>query len=382
MHQGVYKPTASVAEAVFMITGMTIGAGVLGIPYVVAQVGLLIGLIYILVLGLVMLALNLLIGEVAVRTGENLQLAGLAGKYLGGWAKGLMSLIIIFSGYGALLAYMVGESQTLAALFGGEPAWWGVFFWSLGSFLVWRGLQTVKIVEKIFSFIVIALIAGLSIYLFRHFEIAVVPYYNLSKIFLPYGVILFALHASPAIAEAHALLPGSQRHFKRAVILGTLIPIAVYLLFALAAVGAGGLSVTEVATVGLGQKYGDGVALLGNLFAIFAMGTGFFGFGVALKQTFVWDHKLSPWFAQFLVISIPLLLFLLGLRSFIGILDLVGGLFIGVEAVLVVLIYWQAKRRGELDASRYNLHHLWLVLAPVLLVFTLATVFSIIKLLN
>ena len=81
------------------------------------------------------------------------------------------------------------------------------------------------------------------------------------------------------------------------------------------------------------------MALLGNLFAIFAMGTGFFGFGVALKQTFVWDHKLSPWFSQFLVISIPLALFLLGLRSFIGILDLVGGLFIGVEAIIVALVF-------------------------------------------
>ena len=382
LHQGVFKPTAKTSEAVFMITGMTIGAGVLGIPYVVAQVGLLPGLGFILVLGLVMLALNLLIGEITVRTGESLQLPGLAGKYLGGWAKSLMSLIIVLSGYGALLAYIVGESETLSALFGGDALWWGVFFWSLGSFLVWRGLQTVKKVEKIFSILVIGLITILSVYLLRHFQPEVVPYYNLSKMFLPYGVILFALHASPAIAEAHALLPGSQRHFRRAVILGTLIPIAVYMLFALAAVGAGGLSVTEVATVGLGQKFGDGVALLGNLFAIFAMGTGFFGFGVALKQTFVWDHKLSPWFSQFLVISIPLALFLLGLRSFIGILDLVGGLFIGVEAIIVALVFWRARQRGDLDASRYTLPHVWLLLAPVLLVFTLATVFSIIKLIN
>ena len=62
LHQGVYKPAASVADAIFMITGMTIGAGVLGIPYVVAQVGLKIGLVYIVALGLVMLALNLILG--------------------------------------------------------------------------------------------------------------------------------------------------------------------------------------------------------------------------------------------------------------------------------------------------------------------------------
>ena len=87
LHQGVYKPSASVADAIFMITGMTIGAGVLGVPYVVAQVGLKIGIVYILALGLVMLALNLMLGEIAVRTNQSLQIPGLVGKYLGKWAK-------------------------------------------------------------------------------------------------------------------------------------------------------------------------------------------------------------------------------------------------------------------------------------------------------
>src|SRR3989339_1430069 len=95
LHQGVYKPIASVADAIFMITGMTIGAGILGIPYVVAQVGLKIGLLYILVLGAVMLALNLMLGDIAVRTKEKLQICGLAGKYLGNWAKQLLNVIII-----------------------------------------------------------------------------------------------------------------------------------------------------------------------------------------------------------------------------------------------------------------------------------------------
>ena len=35
----------------------------------------------------------------------------------------------------------------------------------------------------------------------------------------------------------------------------------------------------------------------------------------------------------------PVSFILLGLRSFIGILDLVGGLFIGVEAIIVALVF-------------------------------------------
>lgn len=377
LHKGVFKKEASFSEAVFMITGMTIGAGVLGIPYVVAQVGLLVGLAYIVILGIVMLFLNLLIGEIAVRTRESLQLPGFAGKYLGNWAKHLLTFTIIVSSVGALLAYIVGEGQSLAALFGGSSDWWSLFFWTVGSVIVWRGLQTVKTLEKFFSVLVIAIIAGLSFYLLPHAQTANVWYFNPAQIFLPYGVILFALHASPAIAEAHALLPGSQKRFRRALILGTIIPVILYILFAVAVVLNNGLDTTEVATIGLGQKFGPAISIFANMFAIFAMSTGFMGLGVALKQTFVWDHKISPVLATIFVVGAPITLFMLGLRSFVYILDTVGGLFIGIEALLTVLICWRARQKGDLDVSRYRLHNFWLLAVPVLLVFSLITVISL-----
>lgn len=380
LHQGVYKKIATVPEAIFMITGLTIGAGVLGVPYVVAQVGLFIGILYILFLGLAMLSLNLMIGEIAVRTKEPSQLPGFAGKYLGGWAKKILSITIVFTGIGALLAYIVGEGETLAIVFGGDKIIWSAVFWSIAGFFVWQGLQTAKKAEKIVSFTVIAIICGLSIYLLPKVETVNFFHSNLSKIFLPYGVILFALNATPAVVAAHALLPGSQRHFRKAVIIGTLIPIVVYILFALATVGVNGLETTEVATIGLGKKLGDGVLVIGNIFASLAMFSCFIGMGIALKQTLVWDHKVRSWLAGLFVISAPLFLFLLGIRNFVAILDIVGGLFIGIEAVLMILVCYMARKKSDLDASRYGLNNFWLLAIPVLLIFSFATVYSIIKL--
>ncbi len=353
LHQGVYKPAASVADAVFMITGMTIGAGVLGIPYVVSKVGLQIGIAYIIGLGLVMLFLNLILGEIAVRTNESLQIPGLAGKYLGKWVKYFLNLIIVFASYGALLAYIVGEGQALSALFGGSAVAWSVIFWSIASVIVWRGLQTIKIVEKVLSIIVMSIICGLSLYLLKDFKLSNWVYYDLSKIFLPYGVILFALNGTAAVIEAHALLPRSQRHFRKALIVGSLIPIAVYVLFALAVVGASGLQTSEIATIGLGARFGEAVLILGNIFAILAMAGGFIGTGIALKQNFVWDNKLNKILAEFLVISVPILLFLAGFRGFITILSIAGGVFIGIEIIVILLTCWQARKKGDLDASRY-----------------------------
>lgn len=382
LHQGVFQKPIGINSAIFMITGMTIGAGILGLPYVVAQVGIVPGIAMIAILGLVMLMLNFMVGEIAVRTQNNYQLPGLAGKYLGTWAKVLMSTIIVFSGVGTLLAYLIGEGESLASIFGGPPEWWAVVFWIFGSILVWRGLQTVKIVEKILSILVIGIIVGLSISILPHVEVVNLEYLNWTKIFLPYGVILFALHATPSIQEAHALLPGSQKRFRKALIIGSLIPILVYILFSLAVVGVMGKETTELASIGLGLKFGPWVGLLASVFAVFAMGTGFMGLGLALKQTMIWDWKVSSFSAVVFTITAPLVLYVLGLRNFVQILGVVGGLFLGVEAILIVLIYARAKRCGDLDASRYDLHHSRLLMAVVFSVFTFVTLASIIKFIN
>ncbi len=118
-----------------------------------------------------LLFLNLMLGEIAVRTNEKLQLPGFAGKYLGKWAKTLLSATIIFSSYGVLLAYIIGEGEVLAALLGGSPAFWSVLFWVFGSVMVWFGLQTIKKADKYLGPIVISIIVGLSLFLFKKFNV-------------------------------------------------------------------------------------------------------------------------------------------------------------------------------------------------------------------
>lgn len=362
-----------------MITGLTIGAGVLGLPYVVARSGLVIGLLLIVIWGLVILLLNLMLGEIVVRTKESFQLPGLAGKYLGKFAKILLSFVIVLAGFGSLLAYIIGEGQALSAIFGGAPMWWSVFFWSIASFFVWQGLDTIKKIDRVLSLSVIILIVGLSLFLLPHIKPINLDYIEIGNFFLPFGVILFALHAAPSIAEAHAVLPGSQKRFKKAIIIGTLIPTAVYVIFALAVVGYFGLNTTEVATVGLGTALGRPFAILANSFAVMAMATCFMGMGLALKQTLMWDHKIRRNFADFAVITVPILLFLFGFRSFVAVIDFVGGLFIGIESLLVVAICYQARKKGDLDGSRYGLQSFWLIAIPVIIFFIVATIYSVFK---
>ncbi|MEK6816901.1 MAG: aromatic amino acid transport family protein, partial [Nanoarchaeota archaeon] len=55
-------------EAIATLVGTIIGAGVLGIPYVVAKSGIKIGLVHILLLGIAILFINLYVAEISLRT--------------------------------------------------------------------------------------------------------------------------------------------------------------------------------------------------------------------------------------------------------------------------------------------------------------------------
>jgi amino acid permease len=378
LEQGIYKPVATTSEAVFMITGLTIGAGVLAVPYAVAEVGMWVGLAYIAVLGLVTLGINLLLGEVAVRTKEPLQIPGFAGKYLGPWAKRLVSFTIVLRSYGAILAYMIGAGIALSALFGGQPEMWSILFWSIGITLVWKGLNRVKVADKIMSLAVMVIIGGISFYLLPEVAPENAVALNPSHWLAPIGVILFALSATPAVAEAHALLPNSEKRFRTALTLGTIIPTLLYILFAYAVVGTLGHTVTGIASVGLGERYGQGMLFFANLFAVLAMSTAFMGLGTALKQTFIWDHKLPPLGATFLVAAVPLILFLLGVRQFVTILELIGGVFIGIENTIMVLVYLKARHDGTIAPRSYKLSHAHAISAVLGLFFVAVAAFSLI----
>lgn len=375
-HKGIFKKTATTTEAVFMITGLTIGAGILGLPYAIARPGLGIGLLYIIVIGLAILFLNIMLGEVVARTKESLQLPGLAKKYVGVWAGNTMTVLIVLSSYGALLAYIVGEGESLASLFGGTSRWWSLVFWVVGSGIVYLGLGVAKRFQKIVSAGVVLLLVCISLYTTPHITSEHIFFLNIDQLFFPYGVVLFALYNAPALAEAHALLPGKPLQFRRALIYGSLIPIGVYCLFVVAVVGTSGVYTHEVATTGLGVLFGRPLEIVGNIIAVCAMGTGFVGISTALKQTFVWDNKLRPGQAYLLVVGVPFVLFILGIKNFIFILHIVGSLFISIQALIMMLVYYKAHKHRVLSPSPYKVHRAWIFICILTLLFASMSMIS------
>jgi len=338
-----------VYKAIAVLVGTIIGAGVLGIPFAISQAGFLTGLAAIVLLGVVVLIINLSVGEVVLRTKGKHQLTGYAEKYLGSKGKFLMTVTMVVGITGALLAYIVGVGEALSAIFGVNPFWFSIGFFLVAISLIYYGIKSVSESELFLSGAVISLILVISLVAFfsGKMDFSNLTEFSLSKLFIPYGVILFAFIGAAAIPEMGEVLKNNKKEMKKAIFIGSLIPLFLYALFSFAIVGVFGDNVTEIATVGLGIEFGFLIVILANLFAVFAMTTSFLALGLALKEMYNYDYKLSEFTSLSLACFIPLALFLFGFKSFVTILRTTGVFAGGIEGALIVFMLWKAKKKSE-----------------------------------
>ena len=378
--KGIFQKRLTLFQSIALIVSGTIGAGVLSIPYAVSKVGLTIGLFYIIILGILMIGLNLLLGEVVSETKGDFQLVGLARKYLGNVGGRIMTIISYLMLFGVLTVYIIGEGEVLSAVFGGSSFFWSILFFTIFGFFVLIGIRGIKMASFVISMAVLLVILIIAYFSSPHIRVENFAFHNLAQLLFPYGVILFAFHGTTSVPEAHFLLKKRDLDLKKAIVIAGTISIIAYALFAFVVVGVTGQNTTEIATIGLGNRLGEIIFLFGNLFAILAMSSGFLMAGLSLTDSLSWDYKIPDWLSKVIVLGLPITIFLLGMRKFTAMIDLVGGVFISTEMLIILLIYWRAKQRGDLKKTKYHLHHTFLLVAILVLILTIGAIYSVSKL--
>ena len=170
-----------------------------------------------------------------------------------------------------------------------------------------------------------------------------------------------------------------RKKLKHAIILGSLLPIIAYIIFALAVIGVTGVSTTEIATIGLGNIFGTPMVILGNLFAIFAMFTSFITLALAMKQIYMYDYKLKPTLSWVLTMIIPLIIFLVAAKSFIQVIGITGAFAWGLDGILIILMFWRARKLGDRQPE-FKLGKKHLIGAILILIFIIGIVNQIFEL--
>lgn len=347
------------------LTGLTIGAGMLGLPYVVSKVGFILGMILMVILGIVCIVVNLCIAEVVLRTKGKHQLAGLAEKYYGKKGKFVFSLFSVLSLYGSLAAYVIGSGVLLVDLFGGNSFFFSLIFWFVLSCALFGGLKVLQKFENIFASLkmfLLLLIAVIATLKFNRLDLTI----HLKNVLYPYGVILFAFSGIWAIPEM-AFQIKDKKDLKRAIIYGGIIIILFCMFFVFGVISSLD-KVEEVGTIGLG--------LFGDLFALFAFATAFVAIGFSLKDSYHLDYKINEHLSAVLVIIVPFILLLFGALSFIKLLDITGGLIGGSLFIMSILLFLKAKKKGNRKPEfEIKLGYLSYILILLLIIGLLASVY-------
>jgi len=368
-------------EATATMVGTIIGAGILGVPYVIAQVGIFWGVLMLVLLGVATIVINLMFTEVVLRTKSLHQIAGYAKKYLGMIPYRFEIIALLVGSYGAMVAYLIGEGEVLSAVFGGNKLFYSLGFFVLGSFILWFGLKLVKVFELWLVFVFIIIVAIIIGFSSTALNLENLQYSNLSKIFTPYGVILFSYGGAASIVAMKQILRRKEKLLPKAVVLGTVIPMLIYIVFSIIVVGVTGISTTGVATVGLGNALGSSMILFCNIFAFFAMGTSFLTIGIVMIQFFQFDMKLSKFWSWFWVIMVPLFLFLFVAHDFIQTMGIAGSLAFGVTGVILVMCFWKAKKKGD-RKPEINLPKMRVIGIFLISLFILGIIYTIVDLLT
>lgn len=367
--------TKQLLNAIYVIVGTCIGAGFLGIPYVAAQSGYFMALLYLFVFGLIILLINLYFGEIILRTKKDRQLIGYAEKYLGSTGSKIMRGAVFFAIYSAIIAYMIGVGQSISFLIFENMDYtlaFGALFGFFMSYLLYNGLQFLKKFEKVGVLSILALFVLTFFMYIGDVNLMNLFYINEKYVFLPIGVILFSLIEFYALPEVRIILQNHENLLKKAIIYGTMIPVVFYALFTLVVVGFKGTATPEISTFALGNIF--------VLVGILAMFTSYLSLGNSLidsyKQDLGYQRKKGWFYTAILPIIAFIILYFMEFISFIDILS-VGGVIAGGTMVLLVLIISERSKILGNRTPEYIIKRNGLVVSLLGLIFILGIVLEL-----
>ncbi len=335
-------------RAIAYLIGITIGAGILALPYAFAQVGFLIGAVELIIVWSIVLLLTLYLGEVVLRTKGNHEVTGLTEIYLGKKGKTMIVVVSILYIYGALVAYGLGLGQAAENLFGISPLKSAAVIFLFLAAIVYFSLEVVTRAEAFLTPFIFLIIAAIIVSGYGQIHLINLDSVQIKNIFLPFGPLFFALLGFWCVPDMKRILGSKhKKNLRKTIILGTLIIAGSYLLLIFVVLGITGIETTQLFSVGLSSHLGHGVSIFIHLFTLFAIVTSFLGLGFTLKAMFKLDYKMSnnkSWLCTFVV---PFVLLFAVKVGFIDVITITGAIASVFVLATLVLMFHKAKKNGH-----------------------------------
>ncbi len=363
------------AAACILSSGI-IGAGVFSLPYVVRSAGLAVGFGLLVLATITYCTIHLMYADVVVGTAGQHRFVGYIARYLGmrwSYAAILMAVVQMILVLTIYLVLSISFMRLVAPALGQFGAL-GIF-WLAGSSAIFLNRKRLAFAEVLVTCGIAAIITILFLVGAPHFgSLAGLPLVTSENILLPLSAIFFALSGRVAIVPlVNYFRAGGGSHkaaISSAVILGTVGPAAVYVVFVLAVLALSGV-VSQDAVTGIIGAIPSWLAVGVGSLGLLSLWSSYTLVGLDVSDTLKYDLEIPHWLRFFVVVLVPPLFFFLGFTSLIGLVSFVGGVFLALEGLFVVLLWRQARRQkslgGLIQVSRATMLFLWIIFAAALI---------------
>lgn len=232
---------------ILLIIGTSIGGGMLALPIATAQLGVINALIFLVICWAMMTTAALLILEVNLWHNINSNLISMAKTTLGKLGQIIAWLCYLLLLYALLAAYIAGGGDFLKHLlltfhFNLSIKNSAVLFAALLSLIVYKGLGSVDyvnrglMISKLLSFILLVICIFPSISIRNLFSIE--NSYQLGVILSSTTVIMTSFGFAVIVPSLRSYFNNDLYMLRRAIIIGSLIPLFCYCLWELTILGA------------------------------------------------------------------------------------------------------------------------------------------------
>jgi tyrosine-specific transport protein len=373
---------------VFLISGTSIGAGMLALPMVTYEAGFIYSFFGLIICWAFMFSTARLILHVNLSIPGNTNMITMSEKTLGVWGKGFCWITYLLLLYSLTAAYISGISPLIVDFI----TW--LFRCSVPSYLgplplialfgafVYLGTKSVDTLNRIFIVGLIISYFGLIVFLPNHVYVN-----QLYK-----GEINFLLNALPILVTSfgfHIVIPSLTSYLNRdekmlesCLFWGSLIPLVVYILWEALILGAispeelksafeSGNAIASVIASSLNNKI---VISFGNFFTIFAILTSLLGVSMSLSD-FLGDgfklHRFSLGreIACILTFVPPLMFALMFQRGFTLALSYAGVFVCLLLGILPIGLAWRLPRYRSLKKKALLLVQLSFFVGIIILCF-------------
>ncbi len=355
----IFHTSRHLLGASLLIAGTSIGVGMFAAPVVTAAAGFIPSFFLYIACWLLMVSFGFLVLEACIWMPDEANLITMSRKLLGTSGAWVCWALYLFLFYCLMTAHVAGGADSIAHFTGNSlPHWLSMLIYvAIFAPIIYLGPLAADRIN-------IGMMIGVGI-TYLLFVIVAIPHIhgsyllpqNWSGLWPALPAVLTAFGFQNLIPTLYAYMNKDHAKVRKAIWIGTSIPLALYLIWELLVLGSvpadaflSALKEGHTAIPPLEEALKTPIASkIAQGFAMFALSTSFIGIAIAFFDFWAdglkWEKKgVKRVGLTALVFGIPLILTFLNPRIFISAIDLGGGFgLILLLGVLPILFVWSGR---------------------------------------